>query len=163
MNQNKSEKKQSSQEEIMFQQNLVRTRQRIERQNNLAFEELKKEFTKHPALDVKTEEERKRDRKRLLKYVHKYVFLQKLEPIDNSSVEAINAFNKDLKNRDLLKKILLFRNVFSRFFRLKSVIILSSAFFFFFIEYYLHYYSSFSFKDINVTFEDIITKIPPFC
>lgn len=148
-------------EELLKRHRLL-IRQRTDKERSLQLEIMKKEFLKHPLLDAQTSEERQKNKKRLLNYVHRYVFLQQLEPIDTSSKIVSTLLNRDQNNKNFLHKFLFFRNFFFKFFNIKSVLLLFSCLFFFFIEYFIHYYSSFSFNDINITYQTIINKIPPF-
>lgn len=148
-------------EELLKRHRLL-IRQRTDKERSLQLEIMKKEFLKHPLLDVQTSEERQKNKKRLLNYVHRYVFLQQLEPIDTSSKIVSTLLNRDQNNKNFLHKFLFFRNFFFKFFNIKSVLLLFSCLFFFFIEYFIHYHSSFSFNDINITYQTIINKIPPF-
>jgi hypothetical protein len=145
-----------------WEQQIERNRQRIKKEQQLYFDNYKKEFLNKSVIDGISAEDDKFMKKRLLDYVHKYVFLQRLEPLDNTSTQVLQLLKSDLNKKNYAKQFFDLRNVFSNFFRIKSVFILFSAFFFFFIEYYIHYYSSFSLNDINITFESIINKIPPF-
>ena len=161
MNQNKKDFDLKSNDQLLQKHRLL-IRQRIDRERISQLEIFKKEFLSHPSLDIQTPEERNKNKKRLLNYVHRYIFLQQLEPLDNSSVEIDNLIKRDLNNRTFLQKFLLFRNFVSKFFSIKVVLLLCSCLFFFSLEYFIHYYSSFSFRDVNVTYETIITRIPPF-
>lgn len=145
-----------------WEQQIERNRQRIKKEQQLYFDNYKKEFLNKSVIDGISAEDDKFMKKRLLDYVHKYVFLQRLEPLDNTSTQVLQLLKSDLNKKNYAKQFFDLRNVFSNFFRIKSGFILFSAFFFFFIEYYIHYYSSFSLNDINITFESIINKIPPF-
>lgn len=159
--QNKHKSNLNANEELLQKHRLL-IRQRIDKERSSQLETMKQEFLKHPLLDSQTFEERQKNKKRLLNYVHRYVFLQQLEPVDNSSEIVSNLLNKDQNNKVFLNKFLFFRNFFFKFFNIKSVLLLFSCLFFFSIEYFIHYHSSFSFNDINVTYETIINKIPPF-
>lgn len=145
-----------------WEQQIARNRQRIKKEQQLYFDNYKKEFLTKSVITETTKMGDEFNKNRLLNYVHKYVFLQRLEPLDTTSNEVLQLLKSDLNKKKYAKQLLDFRNVFTNFFRIKSAFILFSAFFFFFIEYYFHYYSSFSLNDVNVTFQTIINKIPPF-
>jgi hypothetical protein len=145
-----------------YEAHLKRLNARIQRDQNSYIEGLKSELMKKPA-SGQTLEEKDINKRRILNYVHKYVFLQKLAPIVNLPYSQVVARIKEgSKVRDLLVVLLAVRDVFGVILRIKTVVIIASAVFFFFVEYWFHYYTALSFKDINITFKTIIEKIPPF-
>lgn len=145
----------------LFERHLKRTRERIQKEQNLYYENLKSELISKPLIGQSLEEKEKSKRK-LLDYIHKYVFLQRLEPIDTSSLKVLDILRANSKAKIFFKQMLLFRDLFGSILKIKSVLIFLSAIFFFFLEYWIHYYSSFLLKDVNVTLQMIIDKIPPF-
>lgn len=154
------------QQKKMQQRHLKLMRQKIQRDQKLEYENFRNSklvsFSKEPKLT----NERILHRKRLQEYVTKYVFLQNLQPLPSSSEKpdskALSVLRENYTAKDLIKRFLFFRNFFSKFLRIRSVFLVLSAFFFFSFEYYLRYYSSVSLNDINITYEFIIGKIPPF-
>lgn len=153
--------KKNNYSDLLYKRHLAKTRERIVKEQHLYFETLKDELINKP-FKGQTLEEKQLNKKRLLDYVHRYVFLKNLHPVE-SNVSKINyIFNEKSKVKFFLRYLILIRDIFSNFISLRTVFILSSAFLFFFVEFFLHYYFNFSLKDINVTFQDIITKIPPF-
>lgn len=120
-------------EELLKRHRLL-IRQRTDKERSLQLEIMKKEFLKHPLLDSQTSEERQKNKKRLLNYVHRYVFLQQLEPIDTSSKIVSTLLNRDQNNKNFLRKFLFFRNFFFKFFNIKSVLLLFSCLFFFLLN-----------------------------
>ena len=65
-----------------YEAHLKRLNARIQRDQNSYIEGLKSELMKKPA-SGQTLEEKDINKRRILNYVHKYVFLQKLAPIVN--------------------------------------------------------------------------------
>lgn len=114
-----------------WEQQIERNRQRIKKEQQLYFDNYKKEFLNKSVIDGISAEDDKFMKKRLLDYVHKYVFLQRLEPLDNTSTQVLQLLKSDLNKKNYAKQFFDLRNVFSNFFRIKSVFILFSAFFFF--------------------------------
>lgn len=147
--------------DLLYQSQLKRMRESIAKDNELFFESLKDDFINKP-LSGQTKEEKNQSKKRLLDYVHRYVFLQRLQPVNSEIILVNSAINTNLKLASFLKYYIFFRNFIGNFFRIRAVLLIFSAVFFFFIEFFFHYYFSFSFKEINVTFQDFINKIPPF-
>jgi hypothetical protein len=145
----------------LYERHLRQTRARIDKEQKLYFENLKNELINKSVLGRPVDEKKENERK-ILDYVHKYVFLQQLQPVDNSSVKIFKIIKESSRIKFFLRQIILFRDILGSFFGLKSVLVLSSAIFFFFLEYWFHYYSSISLKDVNITIKDIIDKIPPF-
>lgn len=146
----------------LYQQHLKRLNAKMRRDQDLYFKDLKNELltTTTPG---QTPEEKQLNKKRILNYVHKYVFLQKLSPILSVPYDQVIARIKEgSKVKDWLITLLLIRDIFGTIFKVKSFLILASAVFFFSFEYWLHYHTSVSLKDINVTYKTIIEKIPPF-
>jgi len=141
-------------------------RQKIQRDQKLEYENFRNSKLISLSKEYKLTEQRLSNRKRLQEYATKYVFLQNLGPLpistEKSDLQSLAILRENYTAKDLIKKFLLFRNFFSKFFRIKFVFLLLSAFVFFSFEYYLRYYSSLSLNDINVTYQDIIGKIPPF-
>lgn len=156
----------NEQQKKMQQRLLDLRRQKIQREQKLAYENFKNSKLISLSKEPKLTEDRILHRKRLQEYATKYVFLKNLEPLSISAEKpdrrSLTILRENYTAKDLLKKFLLFRNFFSKFVRIKFVFLFLSAFFFFSFEYYLRYYSSISLNDINVTYQDIIGKIPPF-
>lgn len=154
------------QQKKMQQRHLNLMRQKIQRDQKLEYENFRNSQLVSFNKDIKLTEERILHRKRLQEYATKYVFLQNLEPVSTLSQkpdsQSLTILKENYTAKSLLKKFLLFRNLLSKFLRIRFIFLLLSAFVFFSFEYYLRYYSSVSFNDINITFEDIIGKIPPF-
>jgi len=146
----------------LYQNHLKRLNAKIQRDQNAYIEDLKNELLTKPA-PGQTVKEKEMNKQRILSYVHKYVFLQKLSPIANVPYSQVVARIKEgSKVKDLLRILLVVRDVFGTIFRVKAVLIIASAVFFFLIEYWFHYYTTLSFKDVNITYKTIIEKIPPF-
>lgn len=152
--------------EILTQRRHKKFRERILREKEVDFAKWKKEIFESSESTISKEEREKR-RKELLSFVDRYAFNSKLAPqsnLEQASTVTVGAWF--LREQNFLKRfltfILLFRNFVNATLKIKSILILVSAFFLFTVEYWLHYYSSFSLKDINITFKDIIDKIPPF-
>lgn len=146
----------------LYQKHLKRLNAKIQRDQNLYFRDLKNELLTKP-IPGQTPEEKQLNKQRILNYVHKYVFLQKLSPISSVPYDQVIARIKEgSKVKDWLITLLLVRDIFGTIFRVKSFLILASAVLFFSFEYWLHYHTSVSLKDINVTYQTVIEKIPPF-
>jgi hypothetical protein len=145
----------------LYNLHLKRTRERINKEQNLFMEVLKDNLINKPH-DGQTKEEKIENKKRLLNFVHRYVFLQRLQPLD-SNVDKINrVVVESYRIKKFVKYYLFIRNFFGNFFKLRALFIILSAILFFFLEFFGHYFLLFSLNDINVTFQDIINKIPPF-
>src|ERR1700748_2760668 len=109
----------------LFQLHLKKARERIANENKAYFERLQEEFLNKPA-EGQTKEEKELNKKRLLNYVHRYVFLNRLQPID-SNVNGLNDIvNNEKKVKSILAYYLLFRNVAGNFFKLRSILIIFS-------------------------------------
>ena len=154
------------QQKKMQQRHLNMMRQKIQRDQKLEYENFRNSKLVSFSKEFKLSDERILHRKKLQEYVTKYVFLQNLQPLPSVSEKpdsrSLSILKENYTARDLIKKFLFFRNFFSKFLRVRFFLLVLSAFFFFSFEYYLRYYSYISFNDINVTYEDIIGKIPPF-
>jgi hypothetical protein len=140
---------------------LEKLRERIRKQQENYFENLKKDFINKPA-PGQTIEEMRFNRSRLLNYVHRYVFLQKLEPFYYNSRQFEQIVLEKSRVRKFLRYFLWVKTFLVQFLQLRSVLLILSAVFFFFAEYVIYKYSLVSYKDVNITFQDIINKIPPF-
>jgi len=100
-----------------WEQQIERNRQRIKKEQQLYFDNYKKEFLNKSVIDGISAEDDKFMKKRLLDYVHKYVFLQRLEPLDNTSTQVLQLLKSDLNKKNYAKQFFDLRNVFSNFFR----------------------------------------------
>jgi len=146
----------------LYHQHLKRLNAKIRRDQDLYFRDLKNEFVMNP-MSGQTSQDKQLNKQRILNYVHKYVFLQKLSPVLSVPYDQVITHIKEgSKVKDWLILGLLIRDIFGTIFGIKSLLILVSAIFFFAFEYWLHYYTSVSLKDIHVTYKTIIEKIPPF-
>ena len=147
--------------EQLYYNHLKKTRERIVKEQDLFFEILKDSLINQP-MEGQTKENKEENKKRLLNYVHRYVFLQRLQPID-SSVSKVNKLAlENYRVKIFIRSYLFVRNFIGNFFKIRAFVIILSAVFFFSFEYFMHYFSFFSLNEINVTFQDIINKIPPF-
>lgn len=152
--------------ETLTQRRHKKFREKILREKEADFAKWKKEIFESSESTLSKEEREKR-RKELLSFVDKYAFNSRLSASGNSEeISTASAGSRFLREQNFLKKflnfILLLRNFVNSTLKVKSIFILASAFFLFTVEYWLHYYTSFSLKDVNITFKDIIDKIPPF-
>jgi len=149
---------------IMNERRFRKLNEKIAKDREIAFEKLKKEIFENHDPTI-TKEEREKRRKELLNFVHRYAFEKRLGPVEQISAEQIKSnYNREqsaLKN--FVRVMIMVRNFFNVFFKIRSITLLVSAFFFFSAEYWLHYYTSFSLKYVCVTYKDVIEKIPPFC
>ena len=146
----------------VYQSQLKRLNFRIQRDREAYIKNLKHELLTKPA-PGQSLGEKELNKQRILNYVHKYVFLQKLTPIVSIPYsQVLTRIKEGSKVKDFLMVLLVVRDVFGTIFRLKAVLIIASAVFFFLIECWLHYYTTMSFKDVNITYKTIIEKIPPF-
>lgn len=136
--------------------------EKIARDREIAFEKWKREISESQDPTI-TKEERDKRRKELLNFVHRYVFEKKLGPVEKISVERIKLdYEREQSiSKGFLQGMVTARNFLGAFFKIRAIMLLTSAFFFS-AEYWLHYYTSFSLKDVSITYQDVIEKIPPF-
>lgn len=137
-------------------------RERIERDRKNFFDKLTEDFVKKPA-PGQTVEEKEANKKRLLNYVHRYVFLQKLQPVESPLEEVNKIMFETSRVKRFFRFFLIVRSFCSNFLQVRAFFIFLSAILFFSIEYVLRYVFHISWVDVNITFEDVIRKIPPFC
>jgi len=137
---------------------------RIKAQREKAFQKLKDEILNTNDLYF-TNEEKEQKKKELLKFVQRFVFTNNLKTTLFEESEAIKAsYLKDKKFvNNFLKTFLFLRNFVNELPKFKSFLIIFCIFSFFFLEYWFHYYTSFSLKNVQISYKDIIEKIPPFC
>lgn len=150
--------------DLILEKSRKKFRERVFREQEMEFQKLKKDFIEGslPQLSI---EEREKRRTVLLNFVHRYVFINNLASFEASFETDVirEKYFKEIKStKTIVQKILWLRIFIKQIFSFKSILILSSAFLFFFFEYILHYYTMVSLKDINITFKNIIEKIPPF-
>lgn len=137
-------------------------RERIERDRKIFFDKLTEDLIKKPA-PGQTVEEKEANKKRLLDYVHRYVFLQKLQPVEPSLDEFSKIAFETSRIKRFFKFFLVVRSFCSSFLQVRAFFIFLSVVLFFSIEYILKYVFHISWADVNITFDDVIRKIPPFC
>jgi hypothetical protein len=152
----------------LYEKHKKNMQEHIAKEQKFFVEKLANELENDPLFFDQDLEGRRQNRQRLLNYVHRYVFLYNLKPIDivaeaKKKQDSRTILKEASRVRAFLGKLLLIRNFLNNFFKLRSIILIFSALFFFFCEYWVHYYSSFSFKDVNITYQSILEKIPPFC
>jgi len=117
----------------LYNLHLKRTRERINKEQNLFMEVLKDNLINKPQ-EVQTKEEKDENKKRLLNFVHRYVFLQRLQPLD-SNVDKINrVVVESYRIKKFVKYYLFIRNFIGNFFKLRALLIILSAIFFFFFR-----------------------------
>lgn len=141
-------------------------RKRIALEQKHYIDSLRDELVNKP-LPGQTKEEKEASKHRLLKYVQRYVFLKNLEPLDTDVARGdlfkTSIFYDDSKRvKNFLGFLLMAREVLSNFLKMRSLVMAASVVFFFSFELWIHYYSSFSLKDVNISFQTIVDKIPPF-
>jgi hypothetical protein len=139
-----------------------RLRERIEHDRKVFFEKLTEDFIKKPA-PGQTLEEKESNKRRLLNYVHRYVFLQKLQPVESNLNEISRVTFETSRIRSFFRVFLVIRSFCSSFLQVRAFFLFFSAILFFSIEYILKYVFHISWVDVNISFEDVIRKIPPFC
>lgn len=137
--------------------------ERVNQQQEALYQKWKKDILEGYDPNV-GKEERERRKKELLDFVHRYVFVNNLKPVDQILPDTMKLkFDREqTRLQRFINVLLLVRNFINYLPRFKTFMILCSAFLFFSFEYWLHYYTSFSLKDVNLTYKDIIEKIPPF-
>jgi hypothetical protein len=137
---------------------------RIQREREKSFQKLKNEILNTSDLYF-TNEEKEQKKRELLNFVQRFVFTNNLKSSLIEESQLIKAsYLKDKKFiNNFFKIVLLFRSFLSKLPQLRAFLIIACVFFFFFFEYWFHYYTSFSLKNIQITYKDIIEKIPPFC
>lgn len=128
---------------------------------------LRDELVNKP-LPGQTKEDKEANKHRLLRYIQRYVFLKNLEPLDTDVERGdhlkMGILHDDSKRvKSFLGFLLRARELLSNFLKTRSLVMAASVVFFFSFELWIHYYSSFSLKDVNISFQTIVDKIPPFC
>jgi hypothetical protein len=101
--------------EQLYYSHLKKTRERIVKEQDLFFEILKDSLINQP-LEGQTKENKEENKKRLLNYVHRYVFLQRLQPIDSSVSKVNKVALENYRVKIFVRSYLVVRNFIGNFF-----------------------------------------------